>query len=121
MDTNGSAEHDGLELDLSDPFKLGANRPSELKRKVESARTEGWLNIANMELKEIPKQVYSMYESNDDDDAAQDDGPKWYESVDLVRLIAADNDIEEVGEELARMFGGLQAIDVRQIIYLARL
>ena len=98
-----------------DPFNTGTSGNTALNRKIKTARTEGRLNIANQDLREIPKQVYEMYTMKPDDgaDDGADDGPKWYESVDLVRLIAADNDIEEVGEELANIFRGLQAIDVR--------
>jgi len=73
-----------------------------------------------MDLKEIPKQVYEMYDMKGDDMVGGDDGPKWYENVDLVRLIAADNDIQEVGEELAQVFGGLTAIDVRLMFLLKK-
>ncbi|KAF8466436.1 hypothetical protein BDZ91DRAFT_794290 [Kalaharituber pfeilii] len=112
VDTTGSGELEELNFDSMDPFNIGLGGSNEkvLQRKLQSARAEGKLNIANMELKDIPKQVYQMYEMKESN--GKDDEPKWYESVDLVRLIAADNDIEEVGEELAKMFGGLVTIDM---------
>lgn len=56
-----------------------------------------------------------MYETSAADLEAADaeDGPKWYESVDLVRFVGADNEIEEIGQELMEQFGGLTSIDVR--------
>lgn len=98
-----------------DPFNTGTGGNTTLNRKIKTARTEGRLNIASLNLVEIPTQVYEMYtmKLNDGADDGEDEGPKWYENVDLIRLIAADNDIEEVGEELANIFRGLQVIDVR--------
>ena len=62
-----------------------------------------------------------MYIMELDDGAGDgaDDGPKWYECKELTRLIAADNDIEEVGEEVANIFREIQAIDVRSVILSA--
>lgn len=103
----------------SDPFNkevLGVGGSSKvLQQRIKSARFEGRLNIAALDLKNIPPEVYKMYESTEDDlsSPVDNDGPKWYESVDLVRFVAADNEIEEVGDELATEFGGLTQIDVR--------
>lgn len=116
--TTPSGDHDSF--DTADPFNIGAGGTTELQRKIKTARSEGRLNIAMMDLKEIPKQVYEMYDMKGDDMVGGDDGPKWYENVDLVRLIAADNDIQEVGEELAQVFGGLTAIDVRLMFLLKK-
>jgi len=113
----GSGDHDSF--DTTDPFNIGAGGTTELQRKIKTARNEGRLNIAMMDLKEIPKQVYEMYDIKGDM-VSEDDGPKWYENVDLVRLIAADNDIQELGEELAQVFGGLTAIDVRSMFPLKK-
>ena len=114
--TGSSGDHDNF--DTADPFNIGAGGTTELQRKIKTARSEGRLNIAMMDLKEIPKQVYEMYDMKGDDMDGGDDGPKWYENVDLVRLIAADNDIQKIGEELAQVFGGLTAIDVRSMFLL---
>lgn len=77
---------------------------------------EGRLNISNLQLKEIPADVYKMYETTPEELDATDngDGPKWYESVDLVRFVGADNEIEEIGEDMVKQFGGLSSIDVRR-------
>lgn len=112
VDATKPGEHDPF--DTLDPFNIGTGGTTDLQRKIKTARTEGRLNIAMMELKEIPKQVYEMYDMKNEDDT--DDGPKWYENVDLLRIIAADNDIEVIGEELATIFGGLTAIDVSSLL-----
>ena len=88
-------------------------RAKVLQQRIKSARVEGRLNISNLQLKEIPTAVYKMYETTEEDlTAADDSGPKWYENVDLAKLIGADNEIAEVGNELARQFAALSVIDV---------
>jgi hypothetical protein len=111
---------DGFDFGTADPFGqaiLGEGGSTKvLTQRIKSARVEGRLNISNLQLKEIPAEVYKMYETTEDDlDAADDDGPKWYESVDLAKLIGADNEISEIGEELATQFGALSVIDVGRL------
>jgi hypothetical protein len=107
---------DGFNFGTDDPFNQAGEGVSKkvLQQRIKSARAEGRLNISNLQLKEIPVEVYKMYETTKEDLAAQsnDDGPKWYESVDLAKMIAADNEIEVIGEEMAEQFGGLAVIDV---------
>lgn len=96
-----------------DPFNtgLGGSNEKVLRKRVKAARSDGKLNISMMDLKEIPKEVYAMYERGDDDDD-DGDGPKWYEAMDLVKLIAADNEISEVGDTLVDIFETLAVLDV---------
>lgn len=77
-------------------IELEANRKGLLRKRVASARVDGRLNIAAMGLKDMPSEVLNMYKIDmvDPSDGA------WYESVDLVRLIAADNEFEHLGEEV---------------------
>jgi Leucine-rich repeat (LRR) protein len=109
-----------------DPFNQGM-RPDEnkglLKKRVDSARADGRLNIAAMGLTEIPAEVLNMY-----DLAAYDGGGSWAESVDLTRFIAADNNFEYISDEVfpdidprdfsededykGNQFGGLEALDL---------
>ncbi|KAF8537873.1 hypothetical protein BDD12DRAFT_844934 [Trichophaea hybrida] len=112
--TNGL---DGFDFGTDDPFNqsiLGEGGSTKvLQQRIKSAHVEGRLNISNLELKEIPATVYKMYDTTEELPAADDDnGPKWYESVDLAKLIGADNEIGEIGEELAQQFGGLSFIDM---------
>jgi hypothetical protein len=86
------------EFDVSshaDPFN---QQPKNLviKNRVGAARTEGRLNIAALGLKEIPEEVLNMYdyECNKSDDVA------WGEVVDLTRIIAADNEIETIPDDV---------------------
>jgi len=114
--TNGL---DGFDFGTDDPFNQSiigeGGSVKVLQQRIKSARVEGRLNISNLQLKEIPEAVYKMYETTEEELAATDDdnGPKWYESVDLAKLIGADNEIGEFGEKLAQQFGGLSFIDVR--------
>ena len=75
-------------------LEFGSSNKALLRKRVASARLDGRLNIAVMGLKEIPSEVLNMYNADTFDDG---DGA-WYESVDLVRLVAADNEFEKLDE-----------------------
>ncbi|KAL8668601.1 MAG: hypothetical protein Q9168_006778 [Polycauliona sp. 1 TL-2023] len=62
---------------------------NRLHKRITSAKSDGKLDISGMRLKVFPQEVLNM------DNIA--DGPAWYESVDLIRLNAADNELEELG------------------------
>ncbi|KAL5606507.1 hypothetical protein BROUX41_002912 [Berkeleyomyces rouxiae] len=88
------------------------------------ARGTGRLNIAGMGLKTIPSEVLRIY------DLAMlgDDAGSWGESVDLTRFVAADNELESIGddifpdrdpeeytndeEDLCNIFGSLETLDL---------
>lgn len=107
----------------ADPFNMGPkDGRSMIQKRVDVARIEGRLNIAAMNLKEIPVEVLKMYDSEFNKDS---DIP-WNEVVDLVRFVAADNEIETIaddafpdidpenwGEEVkGPQFGGLEVLDL---------
>ncbi|EKG20286.1 hypothetical protein MPH_02404 [Macrophomina phaseolina MS6] len=115
----GGPDFDSFE----DPFNLmPKGGEAVIKKRVDTARSDGRLNIANMGLSEIPKQVLTMYEYDPDAGAA------WSETVDLVRFNAADNDIEKLSDQLfpdvdpeeaaedmdatGPQFGGLEMLDL---------
>lgn len=92
---DGSAEY---EFDLSaDPFNA---RPKDnnglLLKRIDAARADGRLNIAAMGLKTIPGEVLRMYDA----DEMAKSKINWNETVDLTRLIAADNEIETIADEI---------------------
>lgn len=109
-----------------DPFNLRRNESSSkkvLQQRISAARTTGRLNIAALNLKEIPVDVTKMYdlESIGPNDAS------WAESVDLTRLVAADNELEKLDDKLfpdsspqsledeaeeGHIFGGLETLDL---------
>ncbi|KAK4998448.1 hypothetical protein LTR66_002313 [Elasticomyces elasticus] len=114
----------GYDLDV-DPFNQRSKDRGELLRKrIDSARADGRLNIAAMGLSCIPDEVLQMYDA----DQMLHSDIAWNESVDLVRLNAADNDITSIAhqvfpdvdaETLAQddnfkgsQFGGLEALDL---------
>ena len=90
-----------------------------LRKRINSAKTDGRLNIASLCLKEIPEEVVNMYDYDpNNEDAA------WYENVDLTRFIAADNEISELKEDAfpdvanaelssGGIFHGLEVMDFR--------
>ncbi|KAL1391998.1 leucine-rich repeat protein [Phyllosticta capitalensis] len=106
-----------------DPFnQMPRGGDAVIKKRVAAARSEGRLNIANMGLSEIPSQVMSMYEYDPESNVA------WSEAVDLVRFVAADNDIERLPDDLfpdidptdfaedldatGPQFGGVETLDL---------
>lgn len=80
------------EADLIDPFNQAPKGPEAqklvLKKKANIGRTTGTLNIAGLGLKDIPEEILRMY------DFDPEDSGNWAESVDLIRLVAADNEFE---------------------------
>ncbi|MCJ1348735.1 hypothetical protein MMC31_006968 [Peltigera leucophlebia] len=65
-----------------------------LRKRIEIARTTGKLNISAIGLKKLPKEINEMYNL----DSIESDQGEWYESVDLVRLVAADNELDILDE-----------------------
>ncbi|KAK2601985.1 hypothetical protein QQS21_004411 [Conoideocrella luteorostrata] len=117
----------GTSMEHDDPFNLRkGERPGAkvLQQRVAMARTTGRLNIAALGLKEIPQEVMKMY----DLESVGNYGGNWAESVDLTRLVAADNEFEALDENLfpdtspdtideeddgqGNIFGGLETLDL---------
>lgn len=109
----------------SDPFNLrrdGDSQSKVLEQRAATGRTTGRLNIAALGLKEIPKEVMGMY------DAEAVGSGNWAESVDVTRLVAADNELEVIADEVfpdvdpeamaedeegrGNIFGGLEMADL---------
>lgn len=118
---NKSTTSVGQSIDLFPDIDIGGSNEDILRKRVATARTDGRLNIAALGLKEIPAEVTNMYNANLGDVA-------WYESVDLTRLVAADNEIEVLDDKLfpddvissrdgeddyqGSLFGGLETLDL---------
>lgn len=72
------------------------------------------MNISNLELLEIPEDVYTMYDLSTKtvvvDFSSKSSG--WYDSVDLERFNAAGNEILEIDERIVEEFGGIRHFDV---------
>ncbi|KAG0132059.1 hypothetical protein HOY82DRAFT_538973 [Tuber indicum] len=125
--TTEAANNDlnGFNFSSEDPFSrtiFGEGGSTKvLKQRIKTARVEGRLNISNLQLSEIPSDVYKMYETTEEGLASNEtnDGPKWYESVDLVRFVGADNDVEAISEDLVKQFGGLASIDMHNNLLTA--
>ncbi|KAM0906573.1 hypothetical protein ACQ4PT_016705 [Festuca glaucescens] len=67
-----------------------------MERVLKSARESGSLNLSNRSLSEVPGEVY-----NNLDTGSQDD--KWWEGVDLQKLILAHNNLEVLREDLRNL------------------
>lgn len=121
---NSQAELKDQWESIDDPFNQKPKDSNEglLRKRIDAARTSGHLNIAAMSLKEIPDEVMTMYDF--DPDSSTD----WYETVDLVKFIVADNELEELtntafpdvdpydfdsdADEKGNQFGGLELLDL---------
>ncbi|KAG5978700.1 hypothetical protein E4U55_006046 [Claviceps digitariae] len=113
-----------------DPFNLRkGEKPGSkvLQQRIASARTTGRLNIAALGLKNIPPEVMNMYSL----ESIGRNGGNWAESVDLTRLVGADNEIAQLGDDIfpdksldafedssdddsgqCNIFGGLETLDL---------
>ncbi|PKS10950.1 hypothetical protein jhhlp_002709 [Lomentospora prolificans] len=123
--------HDGFDFGLEpltdDPFNLNRSDKSQtkvLQQRAEAGRTSGRLNIAALGLKEMPEEVMKMY----DLESVGNYGGNWAESMDLTRLVAADNEFEVIDDAVfpdvepealadiedgaGNIFGGLEMIDL---------
>lgn len=69
--------------------------PDTLRKRTQTARNNGRLNLAAMGLSEIPREVLHMYDA----DQLASSGQSWYEVVELVWCNMADNEIEQLGED----------------------
>ena len=79
----------------ADPFSFvlsESGTSNVLRKRINTAKTDGRLNIAALGLSELPKEVVYMYKS-------ETGGVAWYECVDIIRLNAADNEITILDEE----------------------
>ncbi|RFU78537.1 leucine-rich repeat-containing 40 [Trichoderma arundinaceum] len=118
----------GFDYDAAfeDPFNLNKGQDANekvLKQRVGAARTSGKLNIAALGLKEIPNDVMKMYDME-----TIGAGGSWAESVELTRLVAADNELETLDNDMfpdrspeeleneedgrGNIFGGLETLDL---------
>ena len=115
-----------------DPFNQNADEKGVkglLRRRIGAARSDGRLNIAAMGFKEIPEEVMTMY------DLESTTGGSWAEAVDLTRFVAADNELELIGDNVfpdvnardliddedskGNQFGGLETLDLHGNILIA--
>ncbi|KAI5257116.1 L domain-like protein [Aureobasidium subglaciale] len=80
---------------FADPFNTRPKNSNGLLRKrIEAARGDGRLNIAGMSLKQIPDEVLNMY------DQQEGNSLNWSQMTDLVRFVAADNDLEIISDDI---------------------
>ncbi|KAF2167163.1 hypothetical protein M409DRAFT_22591 [Zasmidium cellare ATCC 36951] len=81
----------------ADPFNQAPRDEKHiLRNRINTARMDGKLNIAAMGLKEIPVEVRQMYNAA----SMEESKVNWAEVVDLTRFIAADNEFEQLGDDV---------------------
>jgi Leucine-rich repeat (LRR) protein len=90
------AELAEFDFGLDDPFNQASKGGKSLLRKrVDGARADGRLNIAGMDLTEIPDDVLNMYQYDPSDASVA-----WGEVVDLTVIVAADNALDHLPEAM---------------------
>ncbi|XP_077223776.1 plant intracellular Ras-group-related LRR protein 6-like isoform X2 [Tasmannia lanceolata] len=67
-----------------------------MDRILKAARSSGSLNLSNRSLREIPAEVYRNLD-------AVGEGEKWWEAVELQKLILAHNNIEVLKDDLKNL------------------
>ena len=125
-DTPAPPASGDLVVNHDDPFNLRKGETAGVKvlqQRVTAARTSGRLNIAALGLKEMPSEVMKMY----DLETIRSVNGSWAESVDLTRVVAADNEIgslddvfpdrspdalDDQDEGQGNIFGGLETLDL---------
>jgi Leucine-rich repeat (LRR) protein len=115
------AEIASFDFGLDDPFNQRPKGSSLLRKRVDAARADGRLNLAGMDLKDIPEEVLKMYEYDPEANSA------WGEVVDLSSMILADNDLHLLpdsmfpdvdyenameSEDVVPQFGSIQNLDL---------
>ncbi|KAJ5788411.1 Leucine rich repeats (2 copies) [Penicillium paradoxum] len=110
--------------DDEDPFNQLPKGSNSLvmRKRVQTARATGQLNIAALSLAEIPQEVLTMYDYDPENCA------NWFENVDLVKFNAADNELEQISDatfpdidpeefdpdsdDRGLQFGGIETLDL---------
>ncbi|KAI3466127.1 hypothetical protein Pfo_022790 [Paulownia fortunei] len=67
-----------------------------MDRVLKAARASGSLNLSNRSLREVPDEVYKSLDAVGGDE-------KWWEAVELQKLILAHNDIESLKDDLKNL------------------
>eukprot|EP00112_Aurelia_sp_Birch-Aquarium-sp1_P003995 Seg1452.3 transcript_id=Seg1452.3/GoldUCD/mRNA.D3Y31 product="Leucine-rich repeat-containing protein 40" protein_id=Seg1452.3/GoldUCD/D3Y31 len=74
---------------------------------IKNARHSGQLNLSNRNLTEVPTQVWRINidvpEEGKDASIDTGDGDRWWEQVDLKKLILASNQIKELSAEIKNL------------------
>ncbi|KAK6434775.1 hypothetical protein LTR95_009047, partial [Oleoguttula sp. CCFEE 5521] len=121
--SNGFHGAQDSELEFN-PFNAPKDEKHMLRNRINGARMTGKLNIAAMSLKAIPDEVMHMF----DPDSMEAAKVNWAEVVDLTKFIAADNELEELHDNVfpdvapdafnmdeetqGNQFGGLEMLDL---------
>ena len=93
-----SKSHEKLDSHIEESFpkiELGGSNKAALRKRIANARSDGRLNVAAMGLKELPEEILTMY----DTDTNEINDGSWAGSVDLIKLVAADNEISSLEDK----------------------
>ncbi|KAI7880781.1 L domain-like protein, partial [Lichtheimia hyalospora FSU 10163] len=107
---------DRYTFDDEDAFGQSSTKPNlKIQTIIKQAKSSGKLNISNRELDKIPEEVWSMYHVDPNKIVVDfsSSGDAWYDSTELNKFIATDNEITELDERIGTEFGALTLIDMR--------
>ncbi|THX16308.1 L domain-like protein [Aureobasidium pullulans] len=91
----GNQFDDSIFDPFADPFNTKPQDGNGLLRKrIDAARSDGRLNLAGLSLKQIPDDVLTMY------DQREDSNMNWSQMTDLVRFVAADNELDTISDDI---------------------
>ncbi|KAF2445254.1 L domain-like protein [Karstenula rhodostoma CBS 690.94] len=99
-----------FDFGLDDPFNQRPKGASLLRKRVDAARADGRLNLAAMDLSEIPEEVLNMYEYNPEVNTA------WGEVVDLTSMIVADNNLQLLPDSMFPDVDYEAAMDMEDVV-----
>lgn len=97
--SKGQSSVDQFDDSRFDPFADPFNtKPQDgnglLRKRIDAARSDGRLNLAGLSLKQIPDDVLTMY------DQREDSNMNWSQMTDLVRFVAADNELDTISDDI---------------------
>ncbi|KAF9967872.1 hypothetical protein BGZ73_000341 [Actinomortierella ambigua] len=85
-----------------------------IKSLIATAKGTGIMNLSNRGLTRVPMEIWGMYNVDPNKIVVDfnDTSNAWYNAVDLTRLIASDNQIDHI-EDNIQEFGALTHVDFR--------
>ncbi|KAG0267925.1 hypothetical protein DFQ27_007907 [Actinomortierella ambigua] len=103
-------------FDFDDDYgvnSLGQTQKS-IKSLIANAKGTGIMNLSNRGLTRVPMEIWGMYNVDPNKIVVDfnDSSNAWYNAVDLTRLIATDNQIDLI-EDNIQEFGALTHVDFR--------
>jgi len=90
------------------------NAGNSLAMKLKQARKTGVLNLSNLELQDIPNELWSIYEPSEEERNNYEFGSneQWWDQTELKKLYLSSNKLKSVSEKLGN-FNSIQVLDLQ--------